>query len=85
MDIEIKYCVMCGGYEAIACGLARAILVRFKTAATVRLVPVRLGGHFEVSLGGALVHSKLATYRFPAELSLLDELASRAVSAKAVP
>lgn len=54
--VTITYCAECG-YEDQTLALARALMLEFRDAISgIELIPWE-GGAFDVSVGGALVHS----------------------------
>jgi selenoprotein W-related protein len=71
--VSIEYCVP-GNYERVARRLAQAIWAEF--GESVELLPSR-DGAFEVRVGGRLVFSKRATWRFPAEDEIFYHVANR--------
>lgn len=76
MKVSIRYCAMCG-YEPQVLELTRLLLSGFKRRVTdLTLIPDS-GGTFEVSMGGDLVYSKLATDEFPDNAAMLDEFTRR--------
>ena len=76
MQVEIRFCSMCG-YGPKALNLAGLVLEKFKRKlAAVTLVPDS-GGCFEVTAGGELIYSKLATDEFPDEQTVLDDIVAR--------
>ena len=57
-----------------AVGLAQAIMDEFgQRFGSIKLIPSD-GGRFEVSVGGNLIFSKLATDRFPEDKEIIDQI-----------